>query len=726
MNSSGYNLENLHNGNTIVEGNLSVSGDLVADDVVFDDIKLSGNLDANGNNILNCNNLQATTFNGGVPITNPLSSNLDMNSNIIQNCTQVQNSVGTLTLLSLGNQLYSAPQISLNANIITNATETRINQELKMNNNNITGVNEIDTDILNSNATALITCNTDLAMSNNSITGALNITTNNLNGNADLNITAVQLTQSTTANRLFQDYIQMGTLLSIDTVHVFEASTLSLGNITTIGGFDYYNLSPNTQYIFHGSIELIDTGFLLGVNNSLRGSTSASEITFTETTKNIIGFKCQFNNCYISDLTISGGGGHFDNTAVGLFDCLNYSILSPPPFYQRDKICRIINCNIQAPYSLGKILGFSTINFNNNFINGGGSIPSGTYTREGLTVSDGLSFEFNNNKVVLFAGAQTTSTTYMLRLIQSDPLLQFNAVNVSGNIMHPRNQERAILFEEDSKTELGLIASNTFIRTGGTAPLIDYPYNTIFKNYNCKEVVNYEIVANAGVINGEVILQASTGLHNSITSATYIDLDIPITSINPITKSKRFSLLFTLLGTTGIGYTVGNLLVSVTDTTKRGYITNIEPIAAGVQLIYITDMTGIFPDLLNYKEQDLNLVDTGITSTSMQIGSNTNNLEFKMIDKDPVDLQFSIMITYQNNGSDDEVQFRMLRNDNSGTGYVPLNQSEISHTISRANRVDTAIITFIERIDPNDLIKIEYRYVDATTSTIQTLTYSAK
>ena len=75
MNSSGYNLENLHDGNTIVEGNLTVSGDVKADDLVFDEAKLGGDLDCDGNNIINCGNLQATTFNGGVPITNPLSSN---------------------------------------------------------------------------------------------------------------------------------------------------------------------------------------------------------------------------------------------------------------------------------------------------------------------------------------------------------------------------------------------------------------------------------------------------------------------------------------------------------------------------------------------------------------------------------------------------------------------------------------------------------------------------
>jgi len=722
MNSSGFTLDNTHIGSVTISQNLTVSGDIKADDLVFDEAKLGGDLDCDSNNILNCNNLQATTFNGGVPITNPLSSNLDMNNNIIQNCAQVQ-SAGTLTFLSGASTLMVAPAINLNSRLVTDGTNTRINQPLSMLNNNITQVNEIDTDILNSNQSALITCNTDLSMNNKSITNCLNASiTNDLNV---LNINGNGITTTSTENRLLQEYIKMGSTLSVNTIHVFIGNSFSLGSIVNVGGLNFHQLDNNTEYIIHGTVTL-EAGLLFGTNNSIRGSTISSTLIFDESGAgaNICGFRAIDNNCVISDLTISGGGGHFNNTDIGLFNCENYSIPAGAPFYGRNKRFRITNCNILSAYSLGYVYGFGTLNFNNNFINGGGGAPTGVYTRVGITVADGLSLEFNNNKLVLFAGAQIGSSTQMLKFINVDPLLQFNAVNISGNIFHPRSSERGISFFPDSKTELGLISSNTLIRTGGVGALIDYP-RASFKNYNAKEIVNYEIVGNAGVINGESILQSSTGVHNAITSATYIDLDIPISSINAMTKSKRFTILFTLLGVSGGGYTVGNQLVSVTNL-SRAYIEEVGTLTAGVQQVFVTDMSGSFPDLLQYKEQDLSNVDTGITSTTMQIGGNTGNLEFKMIDKDPVDLQFGIQITYQNNGSDKEVQFRMLRDNGAGTGYFPLAQSEISHTVSRANRNDTALLCFIERIDPGDLIKIEYRYIDSTTTTIQTMTYSAK
>ena len=114
---------------------------------------------------------------------------------------------------------------------------------------------------------------------------------------------------------------------------------------------------------------------MFGTNNSIRGATISSTLVFDESAANIVGFRAIDNNCNISDLTISGGGGHFNNTDVGLFNCENYNIPAGAPFYGRDKRFRITNCNILAAYSLGYVYGFGTLNFNNNFINGGGGAP---------------------------------------------------------------------------------------------------------------------------------------------------------------------------------------------------------------------------------------------------------------------------------------------------------------------------------------------------------------
>jgi hypothetical protein len=176
MNASGYSRDNTHLGDVLITENLTVRGDVKADDLVFDEAKLGGNLDCDNNDILNCGNLQAVTFNGGVPLTNPLSSNLDCANNFVENCPQVQNAGGGLTFVASGTILTFAPSVNLNAKVIIDATTTRLSgNEIKCDNQNITGVNEIHTDNITSNQNANIESLVDIDMSNNSLTSVNNI-----------------------------------------------------------------------------------------------------------------------------------------------------------------------------------------------------------------------------------------------------------------------------------------------------------------------------------------------------------------------------------------------------------------------------------------------------------------------------------------------------------------------------------------------------------------------
>lgn len=240
----------------------------------------------------------------------------------------------------------------------------------------------------------------------------------------EISITAPTLITVTT------DTINSGTagIISGGTVTVNKSSDLP----TASGGF--HLLTDNTVYIINTNLTLTN-GIQFGVNCSLRGADFGSSITFDESSNNIVGFKSVDQNVYISTITINGGGGHFDNTPVGLFDCTNYNVGAGPPFYGRNKRFKITDVNIIRPYSVGSVTGYGTLNFNNNFINGGGGAPSGIYTVQGLAVSDGLSLEFNNNKVVLFAGAQIANSGYQLNFKDNiDSALGFNAVTVTGNI----------------------------------------------------------------------------------------------------------------------------------------------------------------------------------------------------------------------------------------------------------------------------------------------------
>jgi hypothetical protein len=87
---------------------------------------------------------------------------------------------------------------------------------------------------------------------------------------------------------------------------------------------------------------------------------------------------------------------------------------------------------------------------------------------------------------MVYLWAQIASTAIMLEFTPNlaPSNTGFNAVTIAGNIFHPRNNENGIKFNDGSTTQLGVISSNVFIRTGGTAPLIDYPNQSTFDNYN--------------------------------------------------------------------------------------------------------------------------------------------------------------------------------------------------------------------------------------------------
>ena len=245
----------------------------------------------------------------------------------------------------------------------------------------------------------------------------------------------------------------------VNTVYVLKAA--DLGTPTT-----HYTLADNTTYIVCGQITLL-YGIEFGANCSLRGIDFSAQITFDESARDC-DIKAVDNNFYLSQLTIVNGGGRFSSGGRGLLNAQNYDATAAAPFYGRNKRFKVTNVNIIRPYIVGTVEGYGTLNFTNNFVNGGGGLAgqaSTYYTNEGISVSDGLSLEFNNNKMVLFAGAQQVSTAKLLNMkARTDPLLGFNAVTVTGNIFHPRGTETGIDFDADSRTKLGNISGNVFIR----------------------------------------------------------------------------------------------------------------------------------------------------------------------------------------------------------------------------------------------------------------------
>jgi hypothetical protein len=440
-------------------------------------------LNGGGFDILNVGNVQASTFNGGLILTNPLTINLDANSKQINNAQQITSDVILTDIIGhpLGpNDILFSDNINLQTNNIKNVgtlqtvssitfnpSGTGIDMNSKtitMDGGNIEGTGTLKTvnienpilgDTINFNST-ITTNNKSIDLNGSFIDNCSSISNlgdiliqtiiNNISikpstsgdvelstpsGSATLktvtgDIKIISGTSSMVMNNTkletFTKRMEESTssINKVDTVHIYDVSGFT-ETVLTIFGNDYYDLLPNVTYIIHNQIT-VSNGFNFNINTAMRGQSVSCSITFDETTKDICGFRSDNQHLFLSDITVIGGGGHFTSSTAnvkGLIDFSNFNTSASAPFYGRNKRCRIQNVQIIAPYSLGKIQGGGTVRLLGCFINGGGAVPSSVYTTVGLDVSDGLSFEFCNNKVVLFKGAQTTSNAKMLNFVDA-------------------------------------------------------------------------------------------------------------------------------------------------------------------------------------------------------------------------------------------------------------------------------------------------------------------
>jgi hypothetical protein len=406
-------------------------------------IAMTGNLNLNNNNIINITDTQTESIGN-------TSGSFDINlADAVLNVNRTAGGNILLALNEVGNTPFYFRKSGVVDDICAEGTD-----ELHLTTDCFGGIKKV---ILSPNNDTMLLRDYSLDMNNNDILNAGNINT-------------LQQTIATT------------------TKYISNASQLP----TASGGF--HLLEDNTSYIICGQITLTN-GIQYGNNCSLRGADFSSSITFDESSNDIIGFKSVDTNVYLSNITIIGGGGAFSNVPSftnGLFNCDDFDVAGGFPFYARNRRFKVDSVNFITPYSMGRVRGYATLNFNNNLITGTGAFN----TYEGLEVIDGLSLEFLGNKIVLFrGGTDPASPAKMLRLGASivvpiipqkpEGLMGFNAVNVSSNIFHPRgNNENAIDFDPTSRTGLGVISSNTFIRSGGTAPLINYENVLTYDNYN--------------------------------------------------------------------------------------------------------------------------------------------------------------------------------------------------------------------------------------------------
>ena len=471
----------------------------------------------------------------------------------------------------------------------------------------------------------------------------------------------------------------------------------------------YYVIPDNTTWIIVGQITL-EYGIEFGINCSLRGIDFSAQITFDETNRDC-DIKAVDNNFYLSQLTIVAGGGRFTgNTASvrGLLNATNYDVLAPAPIYARDKRFKVTDVNILRPFKIGTIEGFETLNITNNSFNGGGGLAgqaTSYYTNEGISMSDGLSVEFNNNKVVLMLGAQQASTLKMLNMkARVSSLLGFDAVTIMGNVFHPRNSETGIDFDADSRTQLGNISGNVFIRTGGTSPLINYTDQTTFDNYNPLSIGNYSITANAGVVDGEPNLKCGVTGSQSISSATATLLEpADNASVEVMDVSSRFAIQLDLTGVT-VAF-VANERITDTASGNTALILAVDAEAGGNQSVYITDMSGKFDP-----------TPTTFTSATGSATGGSLRWIYRYCEKDPrklvITATFSVLVVNKKNK-----QYFVAPSLNGAVDSL----CEVSNYVSDAVGSGGKTISLVcsKRYEEGDKEQFYFRTADASTGNIE-------
>jgi hypothetical protein len=342
---------------------------------------------------------------------------------------------------------------------------------------------------------------------------------------------------------------------------------------------------------------------------------------------------------------------------------------------------------------------------------------AGILTLSGIVTGQSSSIEHNNNKIVLFAGAQDPFANGSMLYITDE----MNAVNITGNIFHPRNYETAIDISNTSRVQLATISSNTFIRTGGVAPLIKYQDSETINTYNHPSVQKFEIEANAGVINSTPILRNIYGQSDSITSATWTNIIYSNPEVNGIfDSSKRFALQCRI--DTTVDPQIGDYIRQnpVGLPSRKALIVGKEQkINANYQVIWLTDFTDVF-----YFDTDVDIINVNnnlIASVGgFYLGDTLlqPSYIYVYIDKDPQDLIVSALLSYTDVGADRTKAFRINFSEN-GLTYLNDDSLVVYHTNARQSP-DRVSVTILDsfKFEYGSRFKIQTQYIDSTTYTI--------
>jgi hypothetical protein len=477
-------------------------------------------LNGGGFNLLNFGDISATTFNGGVILTNPLNvqfnannqniinlnelkvnqilsntpgsaiqitEDISMNEKKIFQLERLENKGQDLTIAT-GSMILSATNLNMNTNNITGANDIKVNQILSntigvplsinesvtMNNKNINDVNEMKLNVLRANASGSdMQIIDNMAMNNKNISGANTITTNifntkSINGLKYVFVKA-DLPQFLSGVYIICDYI------------VLDASfTYTVANDTTFIGYGRENAG----------------------------------LIFTNPTNDPNQSCIVVNNRNVSFINLRFGN---QSSTFSLLNCTNVA---------KDKNLNFINCYFAGckNRSVIKINGFDLVDFSN------------------------VVFEFNFPTIdqLLINGAfktQISNCTFYKQnsdgggVIGTAPMLELGgtsgAISVHGCIFEPQETQDGVRIDGGIVTPILMITGNTFNDAGlTTGQLLNYVQNGTFMFNN-----------NSGIIDNRAILSAvstDNKVYTSTIIAQYVTVDFGPGFV--VLESNRFAL----------------------------------------------------------------------------------------------------------------------------------------------------------------------------------------
>jgi len=292
--------------------------------------------------------------------------------------------------------------------------------------------------------------------------------------------------------------------LSTNSIRMVEVS--SVNDLPTPNASGWIYLQANTTYKIKGLVAIGDNRIVItNAGITIQGDDPNRDIlSFTTGTTDGVYLR---EGIAIIDQSVFFKNVGFTNTSASttskVFRAVNYT---DGAYNQgREKFLNFTGCNFIDCLSIGDVVGFDLVEFNNCTLQ---YVKQDSTSASSLNIYSTSKLQISSCEFIRWFDRSTlpTPSGYALDAMlyigdNAGPTFYptanspgLGAVNISGCVFHPQQTQHAIYFETGSTVSFGTIASNTFVLVGLTTGAI---FN---KDYNDPSLLNFDIKGNQGVL----------------------------------------------------------------------------------------------------------------------------------------------------------------------------------------------------------------------------------